>query len=134
LEGAQLVGAQLVGDERRPGPKIVGGLGQEMAVLERYMPRGLFERPKRGFGVPISAWLRGPLGDWAGTLLGERRVAGEGYLETVAVRAIWRQHLSGRRDRPELLWHLLMFQAWHEHWRSAGRVAPVPSAQAVGVA
>ena len=89
------------------------------SVLERYLPRALFERPKRGFGVPIGAWLRGPLRDWAETLLDERRIAQEGYLQPAAVRALWQQHLSGRRDRPELLWHLLMFQAWHEHWRSA---------------
>ncbi|MGH6895292.1 MAG: asparagine synthase (glutamine-hydrolyzing) [Geminicoccaceae bacterium] len=89
------------------------------AVLERYVPSALFERPKRGFGVPIGAWLRGPLRDWAETLLGERRLAAEGFLEPAAVRALWDQHQSGRRHRPELLWHLLMFQAWHERWRGA---------------
>jgi asparagine synthase (glutamine-hydrolysing) len=96
------------------------------AVLERYLPRALFERPKRGFGVPVGAWLRGPLRDWAETLLDERRLAAEGYLEPAAVRAIWQQHQSGRRDRPELLWHLLMFQAWHEHWREVPRLETTP--------
>jgi hypothetical protein len=91
-------------------------------LLERYLPRSLFERPKRGFGVPIGAWLRGPLRDWAETL---RRIVREGYLEPAAVRAIWQQHLSGRRDRPELLWHLSMFQAWHEYWQ-APRIEPGP--------
>jgi asparagine synthase (glutamine-hydrolysing) len=89
------------------------------SVLERYVPRPLFERPKRGFGVPIGAWLRGPLRGWAETLLDERRIAREGYLQPGAVRALWQQHLSGRRDCHELLWHLLMFQAWREHWQGA---------------
>ena len=89
------------------------------SVLERYLPRTLFERPKRGFGVPLGAWLRGPLRDWAETLLEQRRMAQEGYLQPAAVRGLWQQHLSGQRDCPELLWHLLMFQVWHEHWRSA---------------
>ena len=101
------------------------------SVLERYVPRTLFERPKRGFGVPIGAWLRGPLRAWAETLLDERRLAREGYLEPAAVHAVWQQHLSGRRDRPELLWHLLMFQAWHEHWRAA-RAEPAPALHTAG--
>jgi len=94
------------------------------AVLERYVPRPLFERPKRGFGVPVGAWLRGPLRDWAETMLDARRLAAEGFLEPAAVRALWDEHRSGRRDRPELLWHLLMFQAWHEHWRAVPRARP----------
>jgi asparagine synthase (glutamine-hydrolysing) len=89
------------------------------SMLERYLPRALFERPKRGFGVPIGAWLRGPLREWAETLLDERRIAQEGYLQPAAVQGLWQQHLSGQRDHPELLWRLLMFQVWHEHWRSA---------------
>jgi asparagine synthase (glutamine-hydrolysing) len=101
------------------------------AVLERYLPRPLFERPKRGFGVPVGAWLRGPLRDWAEALLDERRIAAEGYLEPAAARALWQQHQSGR-DRPELLWHLLMFQAWHEHWRTT-RAEPAPALRAAGV-
>jgi asparagine synthase (glutamine-hydrolysing) len=104
------------------------------AVLERYVPHTLFERPKRGFGVPIGAWLRGPLRDWAETLLDERRLAREGYLEPRAVRAAWQQHLSGRRDRPELLWHLLTFQAWHEHWRTAARAQPAAARYTAGAA
>jgi asparagine synthase (glutamine-hydrolysing) len=97
------------------------------SVLERYVPGTLFERPKRGFGVPVGAWLRGPLREWAETLLDERRLAREGYLAPAAIRDLWRQHQSGRRDRQELLWHVLMFQAWHEHWRAAARAEPAPA-------
>jgi asparagine synthase (glutamine-hydrolysing) len=103
------------------------------AVLERYLPRSLFGRQKRGFGVPIGAWLRGPLRHWAETLLDERRIAAEGYLEPATVRSLWQQHLSGRRDRQELLWHLLMFQAWHEHWRAAAPAEPQKALRAAGV-
>ena len=99
------------------------------ALLERYLPRTLFERPKRGFGVPTGAWRRGQLRDWAETLLDEHRIAKQGYLQPTAVRTLWQQHLSGRRDCPELLWHVLMFQAWHEHWQAA-RIEPGPAPHA----
>jgi asparagine synthase (glutamine-hydrolysing) len=77
----------------------------------RGAPVGL--APKRGFGVPIGDWLRGPLRDWAEDLLSPVALQRSGLLAGPAVRAIWEQHLSGRRDRRFLLWNLLSFQAWY---------------------
>ena len=81
-------------------------------VLARSLPGGLTQGPKRGFGVPIGAWLRGPLRDWAEALLEPRALRDGGLLDPTAVRAVWQQHLTGRRDRRFLLWNLLSFQAW----------------------
>lgn len=83
-------------------------------ILYRHVPRALIERPKAGFAIPVGAWLRGPLRDWAEALLAEERLAGEGYLWPAPVRQAWREHLSGRRDWTQRLWAVLMFQAWLE--------------------
>jgi asparagine synthase (glutamine-hydrolysing) len=88
-------------------------------VLERHVPRELFDRPKRGFGLPIGQWLRGPLRDWAEDLLAASRLRQEGMLDPARVRGVWEAHRDGRRDAPELLWHLLMFQAWQARWGGA---------------
>ncbi len=85
-------------------------------VLERYVPPELTERPKKGFAVPVSEWIKGPLRDWAEHLLNETRIREQGLLEPEAVQRVWQQHLSGWQDHDTLLWSILMFQAWHEEY------------------
>lgn len=88
-------------------------------LLERHVPRALFDRPKMGFGIPLDAWLRGPLREWAETLLSEPRLRSEGFLDPVPVREAWRQHLYGA-SLGQRLWPILMFQAWLEAQGGAG--------------
>ena len=82
-------------------------------LLYKHVPRGLIERPKAGFAIPVGEWLRGPLKDWAEELLDPRNIRSSGYLCSEAVDSIWQQHVSGRRNRTHRLWTLLMFQAWY---------------------
>ena len=81
-------------------------------VLYKYVPRELIERPKAGFGIPVGQWLRGPLREWAESLLGEQRLQREGYFYPSPIRKKWAEHLSGQRDHTASLWAVLMFQAW----------------------
>lgn len=66
------------------------------------------------FGVPIGDWLRGDLRDWAEALLDPARLRQAGYLDPAAVRTLWRQHLTGRRNWQYQIWAVLMFEAWRE--------------------
>ena len=85
-------------------------------MLYRHVPAELIERPKMGFGVPLGEWLRGPLRDWAETLLCERRLQQAGLVDAAAVRRYWNEHLSGGMNWQHLLWGVLMLEAWRERW------------------
>ena len=85
------------------------------AVLARYLPEALIERPKMGFGVPLASWLRGPLRDWGETLLDPTRLKQQGLLEVAPAQQCWSDHQQGRIEGHYQLWPLLMLQAWFDH-------------------
>lgn len=83
-------------------------------LLYRHVPRSLIERPKMGFGVPIGAWLRGPLKDWGAALIEPRSLEDGGIFDPRGVSRLWDEHQSGARNNQHQLWPILMAQAWLE--------------------
>jgi len=81
-------------------------------LLTCYVPRALIDRPKRGFSVPIKEWLVGPLRDWAEDLISEQTLREQGIFDVTSIRDAWQQHLYGWANHSELMWSVLMFQAW----------------------
>ncbi|MBU2180925.1 MAG: asparagine synthase (glutamine-hydrolyzing) [Gammaproteobacteria bacterium] len=81
-------------------------------ILDHYVPRSLIERPKKGFGVPLAQWLRGPLKNWGASLLDPEVINRQKYLDVNLVTRMWSQHQSGIADWHFQLWNILMFQQW----------------------
>ena len=98
---------------RRSGPRPKELLRQ---VLGRYVPDALTDRPKRGFSVPLDAWLRGPLKPWADDLLSEQSLAASGLLDVARIRRLWRRHQDDIERNGTGLWNVLMLQAWMGRW------------------
>jgi asparagine synthase (glutamine-hydrolysing) len=98
--------------------KIHRGQGKRIlrAILARYIPPRLFERPKMGFNIPLGQWLRGPLRPWAEELLDPAQLQAQGILNPAPIRQKWLEHVSGKQNRAMQLWGILMFQAWQQQW------------------
>jgi asparagine synthase (glutamine-hydrolysing) len=95
-------------------------------VLCRYLPPALVYRRKRGFGVPVAEWLRGPLRSWARELLNDQATVSRLPLDRARLVQLFELHVSGARNAQPLLWAVLMllcFVARHDRGGSIPLVA-----------
>ncbi len=83
-------------------------------ILSNSVPSSLVDRPKKGFSVPIGAWLRGPLRAWAEDLLSQKSLSQDGLFHPEVIRSTWEAHLSGKANFEYALWGILMFQQWRK--------------------
>jgi asparagine synthase (glutamine-hydrolysing) len=117
---APFLDADLV-DEIRSLPsayKYGGGTTKRLlkrAVADK-LPASILKRPKKGFGIPVARWLRGPLAPLLDRLLATDRLRAQGLFRPEEVARRIREHRDGVRDHRKPLWTLLMFQLWHEGW------------------
>ncbi len=84
-------------------------------LLNKHLPRQLYEREKMGFGMPLSRWLRGPLKDWTHDLLNPSKIKNQGILNQDYVQKVWSVFRQGDTTYLEKhMWCLLVFQLWME--------------------
>ena len=93
-------------------------------AMEGRLPPGITARQKKGFGIPVAEWLKGPLRAMLEDELSVSRLEKQGLFQPSAVRQIVSEHVSGRRDHRKQLWTLLVFQLWYRRWHEEARRAP----------
>ncbi len=86
------------------------------AAVSGHLPRSTMARAKKGFGMPVGMWLRGPLRPLLDEMLAPDRIRREGLFRPAEVARLIAEHQAGRRDHRKPLWTLLMFQLWHDQW------------------
>lgn len=87
-------------------------------VLYKYVPKSLIERPKMGFGVPLAAWMRGPLKEWCENLINKKRLDEEGFFDSNIIQTKWKEHINMKRNWHAQLWDVIVFQAWLEEQKN----------------
>ena len=83
-------------------------------ALRGILPNVILNRPKKGFGIPVAHWFRGPLKEQMLSVLSPERIAREGLFQPSAVKLLIDDHLDGRRDNRKQLWTLFAFELWHD--------------------
>jgi asparagine synthase (glutamine-hydrolysing) len=85
-------------------------------AMKNYLPEEIIRREKKGFGVPIAKWVKGPLKELFGDLLSADRIRREGFLNSEYVTNLLQDHLHNRRDNRKQLWTLLVWELWVNHY------------------
>jgi asparagine synthase (glutamine-hydrolysing) len=102
----------------KPNQKIRGGKGKWLLrqVLYSFVERDLVDRPKMGFSVPLGAWLRGPLREWAEDLLFGVPNDAEAFFRTDTMRQKWGRLQMSENEDALGFWAALMLIAWARRW------------------
>jgi asparagine synthase (glutamine-hydrolysing) len=87
-------------------------------ALRGLLPGTILNRPKKGFGIPVANWFRGPLREELLSVLSPERVARKGFFDPATVASLVGDHLAGRRDNRKQLWTLFVFELWHDGYLS----------------
>jgi asparagine synthase (glutamine-hydrolysing) len=90
-------------------------------ALGHRLPPVLLHQPKRGFGVPLAIWFRGPLRSFLFDHLTSRSFLDRGMVSPEFVAELLNEHDRGRRDNHHHLWKLLMLELWFREFSSAAR-------------
>ena len=116
---APFLDAGLVDSMERLPPefKLSGGVGKRLlkAAAAPHLPESILRRSKKGFGIPVARWLRGPLAGLVDDLLSPDRLKRQGLFRSEEVARRLAEHRAGVRDHRKPLWTLLVFQLWAKH-------------------
>ena len=83
-------------------------------LAREHLPDAIVKRPKKGFGIPLAAWLKGPLKDWAAELLDPALLRRHNLVRPAVVEKLRNEHLSGKRNHAKILWNLCALSAFAE--------------------
>jgi asparagine synthase (glutamine-hydrolysing) len=95
-----------------PGLKLHGATGMYALrqAASRRLPPALLPAPRPA--VPRRPWLEGALGSLVPDMILSERFDNRGIFSRPALKSLWDEHRSGRRNHARRLWSVLMLEFW----------------------
>ena len=85
------------------------------------VPREIIAHRKQGFVGPMAHWLKNDLKSYTYDMLSENALRRHQLLHPPTVAKILEEHFSGREIHDSLIWSMIIFQAWHDHYMTEER-------------
>jgi asparagine synthase (glutamine-hydrolysing) len=88
-------------------------------ALEKWLPREVIQRKKKGFANPINQWLRASMQRYVGDCLLSDSSATRRYFNQDYIRSLVAQHEAGEQNYLRHIYLLISFELWHQKFLSA---------------
>ena len=85
-------------------------------AVEPMFPSGFFDRPKKGFSVPLRRWFREDLKSYVSEKLISGPLVRQCLINRSALVGLLEEHFSGKRNREDLIWNFLVLSLWAEQY------------------
>ena len=85
-------------------------------TFKEILPKSLYRRPKAGFEIPISHWLKTDLNFLLKDYLDEGRIRKQGIFNQDVITGLIADHRTNRTDTSWILWNLIVFQYWYDEF------------------
>ncbi|MFM7016213.1 MAG: asparagine synthase-related protein, partial [Bacteroidota bacterium] len=98
--------------------KLQNGEGKRILkdIVHDYVPKHLIERPKMGFGVPVSKWMQNDLKPLLMEVMGDEALKENHLLNASSIRALREDYLRGKVHDFERLWFVFTYLQWFKKW------------------
>jgi len=85
-------------------------------AMAPYLPAEILTRKKIGFDIPLGGWIRNELKDFVLDVLSSDNLNKHKFFNQAAIEKILKEHLQGAHNHRQLLWPLVIFQFWYNHY------------------
>jgi len=85
-------------------------------LMKDKLPKNIIYRKKKGFGIPLTQWLKKDLKNYMLEVLSKEEIIKTNIFNYDFVNKLIKEHLNNKKDNRKILWNLIIFQNWYKKW------------------